>query len=226
MGYDIHITRAFLPADSARYPILAAEVERLAAAEPDLSIATDPSGVVWAGPPDGREVLWSRDGRLAAKNPSRGLLRRMTELAERLDAWVVGDDGELHEWTGAELVERQRGPAAFDWQARFLTRGTSCPGLNGHAPIRRDEWTVLVAEQPDFATMTRVEATLPSGVRWIDCPPVACWTGHPAGRPVPFFFADDLVEVRHADDPTVRRMTALAAILGARVLDGDDRPVG
>ena len=81
-----------------------------------------------------------------------------------------------------------------------------------------------LAAQPDFTTMTRIEATLPSGVRWITCPPVACWTGHPSGRVTPFFLDRDVIEVRQADGPTVQRTTALAASLGARVVDDEDQP--
>jgi hypothetical protein len=81
-----------------------------------------------------------------------------------------------------------------------------------------------VAAQPDFATMTRIETTLPSSVRWIPCPPVAGWTGHPSGRPMPFFLDRDVIEVRHADRPTVRRMATLAASLAAKVLDDEDQP--
>jgi hypothetical protein len=48
--------------------------------------------------------------------------------------------------------------------------------------------------------------------------------GHPSGRPVPFFFDIDVIEVRHADGPTLRRMMALAASLAAKVLDDEDQP--
>jgi hypothetical protein len=70
--------------------------------------------------------------------------------------------------------------------------------------------------------MGSIEAELPSGLRWITCPPVTCWTGHPSGRPVPFFHDQDLIEVSDTDEPTERRMAELAAVLAARVADPDE----
>jgi hypothetical protein len=233
VGYDLHITRAFMSFDSERYPILGTEVDDLVREEPDLTIPPDAPRrpdfcyVTWeSGAPDGDDYLLFHAGRLTTKHPRPGLRRRMTEMAARLDAWVIGDDGEVYEWDGNHVVHRQRGPEAFafTWRPRYITRGTSSSGMNVHTPIRPDEWAALVAAQPDFATMTRIEATLPSGVRWIPCPPVACWTGHPSGRTMPFFLHRDLIEVRHADGPTVRRMAALAASLAAKVLDDEDQP--
>ncbi|MGK5683367.1 hypothetical protein [Actinoplanes sp. URMC 104] len=207
MGYDLQVTRALMAFDSEWYPILDAEVQALARderAKPAL------------------DKLRFAAGRLTAKNPDPGLVGRMIDLAARLDAWVIGEDGEWYVRDGDCVVARQRGPEAFAWNRRFLTRGTWLGGMNAHAPIRPGEWARLVAAQPDFTTMTRIEATLPSGVRWIACPPVACWTGHPSGRVMPFFFDVDVIEVRHAHEPAVRRMTALATALGAKVVDDCD----
>jgi hypothetical protein len=191
MGYDLHITRAIFWPDSERYPILADEVGNLRD-EPDLTIPPgvprDFCTITWqSGTSDGDGWLMFYAGQLKTKHPEPGLVCRMTELGTRLDAWVVGDDGEVYEWDGEQVISRQRGPEAFVWNPRFLTRGTYSSGMNKHAPIQPDEWAKAVAAQPDFVTMTRIEATLPSGVRWITCPPVACWMGHPSGRPVPFF---------------------------------------
>jgi hypothetical protein len=231
VGYDLHITRAFVSYDSERYPILGTEVDDLARDEPDLTIPPDAPRrpnfcyINWeSDASDGYDYLRFDAGRLTTKNPRPELVRRMTELAARLDAWTLGDNGEVYEWDGDRVVDRQRGPEAFAWHARYITRGTWSSGMNGHAPIRPDEWAELVADQPDFATMTRIETTLPSGVRWISCPPVACWMGHPSARPMPFFFDVDVIQVRHADGPTVRRMTALAASLAAKVLDDENQP--
>ena len=70
--------------------------------------------------------------------------------------------------------------------------------------------------------MTSIEAELPSGLSMIACPPVACWTGHPSGRPVPFFHDVDLIEVADADELTEGRMAELAAALSARVADPEE----
>jgi hypothetical protein len=232
MGYDLHITRAFVSSESERFPILGSEVDELVRGEPDLMIPPDAPRrvdfcfVCWtADASDRGHYLLFQAGRLSIKNPEPGFQRRMIELAARLDAWVIGEHAEVYEWDGDRVVERQRGPEAFAGRRRFITRGTWLGGLNGHAPIRPDEWAALVAAQPDFTMMTSIEARLPSGVRPIPCPAVACWTGHPSGRPVPFFFDEDVIEVGHADKPTERRMAKLAAALAAKTVDDDDQPV-
>jgi hypothetical protein len=228
VGYDLHITRAFMSFDSGRYPILGTEIDELVSTEADLVIPPDaprrPEFCYLTWPADGDDWLLFDAGRLRTTHPRPPLLRRMTELAARLDAWVIGDDGEVYEWDGERVADRQRGPEAFAGNRRYLTRGTCSSGLNAHAPIGPDEWAQFVATQPDFATMTRIEAVLPSGVRWISCPPVACWMGHPSGRPVPFFHDRDVIEVRHADGPTTSRMLTLAPALAARAVDDEDRP--
>jgi hypothetical protein len=138
---------------------------------------------------------------------------------------VIGDDGEVYEWDGQRVVDRQRGPEAFAGNPRYLTRGTFSSEMNPGAPIRPEEWERLVATEPDLEMMTRIEATLPSGRRWIACPPVAGWTSHPSGRVVPFFHDRDVIEVRDPDEPTTRRMRQLAPALTATLVDDNDRPV-
>lgn len=223
MGYELHITRAFMIFDSERYPILDAEVDALVRAEADLADGPRQPGVRYidwiADAGEGHHSLRFDCGKLAIKHPRPAFIRRMIELAARLDARVIGDDGLVYEWEGDQVVERERRVDASAWNQRFITRGGWAGGLNLDAPIRPAEWEALVAAQPDFETMTSIEASLPSGVRSIACPPVACWTGHPSGRPVPFFFDHDLVEVRSADEPTVRRMWELAEALDAKVVD-------
>ena len=137
---------------------------------------------------------------------------------------MVGDDSEVYDGDGTQVISWQRGSAAFATDPRYLTRGTSSSGLNRDAAIRPGEWAAVAAAQPDFATMTRVEATLPSGVREIPCLPVPAWMGHPSGRPVPFYFDRDLIEVRIADEPTIERMKQLSAPPKAKVLDDEDEP--
>ena len=220
VGYDLHITRAFMSFESDRYPILGAEVDELIRTEADLVVPPDAPRrpefcyLTWHGD----DWLLFDAGRLRTTHPRPALARRMTELAARLDAWLIGDDGEVYEWDGERVASWQRGVEAFAANPRHLTRGTASSGLNAHAPITREEWEQFVATQPDFAMMTRIEATLPSGVRPIPCPPVACWMGHPSGRPVPFFHDRDVIEVRDADEPTARRMATLAPQLGARAV--------
>lgn len=231
MGYDLHITRAFSSFDSERYPIRGAEVDALVRDEPDLIIPPDAPRrpdfchLTWDNAAaDGQDRLMFDRGEIRTEHPRSELVRRMIDWAARLDAWLIGDDGEVYEWDGERVSDRQRGPEAFRWNRRFLTRGISTGGMNAQAPIRADEWARVVAGQPDFVMMRQIEAVLPSGARWIACPPVACWTGHPSGRPVPFFHDQDVIEVRDADEPTTRRMIALAPVLAAKTVDEDDRP--
>jgi hypothetical protein len=233
MGYELHLTRAILSYESERFPILGPEVDALVAGEPDLVIPADAPRrpdfcyVVWpARGPVREHYLLFQDGRLSVKHPEPEFVRRMVELAARLDAWVIGDDAEVYGWDGEQVVSWQRGVEAFAQRRRFLTRGTWLGGLNAGAPIRPDEWAALVAAQPDFTPMTTIEATLPSGIRPIACPPVPAWTGHPSGRPVPFHFDEDVIEVRDADEATERRMVELAAALHAKAVDDTDRELG
>lgn len=228
VGYDFHITRAFRWDDSARYPILGTEIDDLVRDEPDVSIPPDaprrPDFCFLSWDASGDDYLMFEGGRLRTKNPRPGLLLRMADWAVRLDAWLLGDNDEACERDGEQLVERQRDRAGFAWNPRYLTRGTYNSGMNPDTPIRPDEWMRLAAAQPDFVMTTHIEAILPSGVRAIPCPPVACWTGHPSGRPVPFFHDQDVIEVRVADEPTIRRMRTLAPALAARAVDDEDRP--
>ncbi|MEU4692411.1 hypothetical protein [Actinoplanes sp. NPDC023714] len=214
MGYELHITRATVAYESERFPILGAEVEALVREQPDLTIPPDLRYVSWAG---GGHHLLFQDGRLSVKDPEPAFRRRMIELAEKLDAWVIGDDAEIYEYDGVKLTERRR---THDVRRHFITRGDDRP------IIRADEWATLIGGRSDFITMSTIEAELPSGTRAIPCPPIDCWTGHPSGRPIPFFFNDDdlffhnqQIEVRDADGHTVHLMRQLAATLDATVTD-------
>ena len=57
---------------------------------------------------DGDDWLMFDGGEIRTKHPRPGPVGRMTDWAARLDAWVIGDDGEVYEWDG----ERGRRPAA------------------------------------------------------------------------------------------------------------------
>jgi hypothetical protein len=227
MGYDLHITRAIWDYESERLPILDAEVVAAVHAADDLVTPPDAPRhpgfcyVSWTSSAS-NEYLLFQDGRLSTKNPSEAFVRRMIEWAEHLDAWVIGQDAELYAWDGERVVQRWRSPEAYARRKRLITRGNTLSGTNSGAAIRATEWTAVAAGQPDFTVMTSIEAELPSGSRRIAFPPVICWTGHPSGRPIPFFHDEDLIEVSEADEPTERRMAELAAVLAARVADPDE----
>ncbi|GAA4934552.1 hypothetical protein [Actinoplanes utahensis] len=221
MGCYLHITRAFRDHESERFPILDEEVTAAVDAAPDLFTPPDAPRhpgfryVMWKDSVHEEYLLFQR-GQLDTKHPSDAFIRRMIELAGHFDAWVIGDDAEVYEWDGAQIVAGDRDREEFHRRQLVITRAS----MNGDAPIRWNEWTALAAAQPDFSSMSSVEVRLPSGLRWIECPPVHCWTGHPSGRPVPFFHDEDLIEVTDADEATERRMTELAAALQARVVEG------
>jgi hypothetical protein len=233
VGYEVHISRAVFWPDSERFPILADEFIELVGRSSDLAFRgsdgeeasgpfmSDYFSVDWRS--GGEETWWLlySHGQIQTKHPPDPVIRQMLELAAELDAWVIGDDCDVYEWDGNEVRIRQ---PTLDEVARdpgepiYITRGSANSGLNGANPISPEEWLVVAAEQPDFRVDTTIEARLPSGVKRIPCPPVACWTGHPSGRVVRCFHDRDLVEVRVDDPATVRRMTEIAGELGAAVL--------
>ncbi|HEY7225147.1 MAG TPA: hypothetical protein VH561_16360 [Micromonosporaceae bacterium] len=228
MGYDLHISRAPAWIQSRRYPILGEELIDLVRREPDLAFEMpgepNPEHFLLTVGTDDWLHFWN--GQLQTKHPGEALTRRMIELATTLDAWVYGDDGEIYQWDGTAVKARQPELAEMPFPSYHLTRHTVPGGFNAQAPIPEREWLDLVASLPDFTVMTRVRARLPSGLRWIACPPVACWTAHPSGEPVPFFHDRDLIEVSKPDEATLSRLCELAPPLGAAVLDGRENPVG
>ena len=229
MGYDLHMSRAIMWIDSAWFPILRAEVLGLIERHDDLALPegypvdTDTGGFDFHCLPD--DWLWFTGGQIKTKNPEPHLIRRMAELAVELDAWLIGDDGEVYAWDGREVVQRDREPDEYQVERCVITRASGTV-WSWEAPILPDEWMALAQTQPDFDTGTRIEALLPSGPTWITCPPVAHWMAHPSGRPLPFLPFQDVVVVRDRDPATVRRAGLLAAALGAHVTDENDEPLG
>jgi hypothetical protein len=243
VGYDLHITRAPFWIVGACYPIWERELADLIEREPDLWFEPDRKGprpafldgrpdrvaglpvrdslrmFGWddgAGTVDRGEAEWLQvsDGQIQRKWPGEALTRRMAELARELDAWLMGDDGELYvPDAGGTIAGRDRVPEEYP------------PGFGVHpdhvlvreeSPIGREEWLRVAAGLPDFSVDREVEVRLPSGWRAIRCPEVARWTGHPSGRPVPFFHhADGYLDVHRADPATVARMRELAPALEA-----------
>jgi hypothetical protein len=109
MGYDLHITRAPEWTESLKHPI--AESDWLAVVHADASLRVDTSSelrmrdrmsgevrvihpVVWTTPGGKDTPLWFDEGEVTTKNPSPEAIAKMKELAARLQARVVGDDGE------------------------------------------------------------------------------------------------------------------------------------
>jgi hypothetical protein len=224
LGYDLHITRALFWPHAERYPIRADEVMALVEREADLVLddqnAFDAAQFfVRVGAEDWLE-FWR--GRLSTKNPEDALVRRMVEIGRLLDAWVTGDDDEIYDWNG-EVTVRQPSESELGKPAYQLVGAVDSPA-GRRVPIAEQAWLDAVSAQPDFTIMPQVEALLPSGLRWIPSPPVAHWTGHPSGRPVPFFFDEDHIEVE-IDPATLEPLRRLASLLDADILNNHLNPV-
>ncbi|WP_430789308.1 hypothetical protein [Actinoplanes sp. G11-F43] len=200
MGYNLYITRAVPAYYSTRFPITGAEVRAVVRSAADLDIpesTSDEHILVTVGADD---WLMFDDGHLHTKSPGDPLVRRMIEIAVELDAHVAGEADEVYDWDGTGITSVERAP-------RPSARITS---------VTTDDW---VAAQPDFTWLTELAVDLPSGRRMLPCPPVACWTGHPSGEPVPFFMDDysDGVQVVAPDAATLDRLRRLGGFLRAGI---------
>lgn len=100
MGYDVHITRARDWSDNVGYEISAREWLDLVAT--DLELVPEPSNgdyfVIWRESANHPEAWfdWS-SGNIYTKYPDKPTLRKMLQIAGRLNARVQGDDGEIYE---------------------------------------------------------------------------------------------------------------------------------
>jgi hypothetical protein len=71
----------------------------------------------WHGHPEGEErCFWFGDGSISTKNPDLATLDKMLQIADRLNACVRGDDGELYRRSGqrSECFEPERGWLALE----------------------------------------------------------------------------------------------------------------
>lgn len=110
VGYDIHITRTDEWFESEASPIGVEQCMAVIEQDPDLRLAGDSafdSGLYfeWTGHPHRIESFELSGGRISIKNPDNPTLAKMLDLAERLQAKVVGDDGESYD---RQSLERSR----------------------------------------------------------------------------------------------------------------------
>ena len=113
MGYDVHITRAADWTDAEGAPITLDEWLAVVHADPDMRLdgvaeASTPGGTVryennglavwtkYSGHEVNGNMAWFdyRRGRIVVKNPDEEIRAKMKQLAARLGAKVVGDEGE------------------------------------------------------------------------------------------------------------------------------------
>lgn len=108
MGYDLHITRKNDWSDEEGPVIGAEEWLRVIEQDPELRLDDEnaPYHVRWCGlDDDGYQWLNWSDGEVFTKNPSRQFIQKMIQIAERLGAQVIGDDGELYDAASLSEIE-------------------------------------------------------------------------------------------------------------------------
>ena len=132
MGYDLHITRAKDWLESEAQPIGDSDWRTCVAADAELEVTgvaeasaglryENPGVTVWRGHPSGDPVWFDfREGRVVVKNPDEATIAKAISMAKRLNARVVGDDGEEYETPGKAprpraLSLRERVASWFDW---------------------------------------------------------------------------------------------------------------
>ena len=98
MGYDLHITRKTDWSADDGPSISESEWAHVVDEDAELSPDHETSceGFVFAEwNHQGGALAWHR-GEILAKNPEKPLIRKMIAIAQRLNATVQGDDGELY----------------------------------------------------------------------------------------------------------------------------------
>lgn len=104
MGYDLYITRLVRSDPAAGGFIPREQWEEIATADPELIPGDDPGEYLWEEPGSATVHCWFAwsDGKIHTKSPDSASLTKMRLLAARLNAVVVGADGEIY--TGAGTV--------------------------------------------------------------------------------------------------------------------------
>src|SRR5262249_4073726 len=104
MPYDVHIVKTDSWLDAADDPITKAEVDALIASDSELAWSADDwvdmsekkgkvtryFAILWNGQP----CFWWYRNEIRCAGPSEEQLAKMVKMARKLDATVIGDDGE------------------------------------------------------------------------------------------------------------------------------------
>ena len=105
MSYDLHIVRTHCWLDADEKPIAKSAVDTLIENDDELEwsatnwvdMVDDETGEViryfmieW----NGRACFWWHKNEITCSGPDEEQIRKLTELAEGLSAFVIGDDGE------------------------------------------------------------------------------------------------------------------------------------
>jgi hypothetical protein len=60
--------------------------------------------VIWTAHPQ-QVAFWFHDGAVSLKNPDNATIRKMVELAHKLNARVLGEENEEYGWDGEPLPD-------------------------------------------------------------------------------------------------------------------------
>jgi hypothetical protein len=114
MGYEVHVTRAEKWYESENTPISAEEWLAAVGADPEMRLL-EGTWAEWLGHPDRIVSFGLREGAVSFKQPDDYTLAKMIDLAERLKARVIGDDGEEYSHqTARDLLARAGTPKPQD----------------------------------------------------------------------------------------------------------------
>ena len=131
MAYDLHIVRTTNWLEASSAPITRQDVDALIVRDPELTWSTtdyvdmrDEAGtfircnmIIWRGQPC---FWWYRD-QIQCSDPDEAQQAKLIQMARMLDAFAVGDDGEVY-GAGGALPDRQTGSfgeRVAGWLARL-----------------------------------------------------------------------------------------------------------
>jgi hypothetical protein len=118
MGYTLHITRKEGWSDDTGPVIDEAEWRRIIEEDPELTLDLDTRCVMTNG--EFIFAAWKTEpgamgwyhGEITAKNPDEALIAKMVRIAQKLDATVQGDDGEIYREDGSSFEPGVRAATA------------------------------------------------------------------------------------------------------------------
>jgi hypothetical protein len=113
MSYNLYITRADNFWEAKEFPVKESEWRAVAEADPSLQYSIDDyyerrvedgqaetiHPWLYMSLPE-TPPLWYEDGAIVAKNPDPRFIVKMVALAAKLDAHVIGEEGEVYDSSG------------------------------------------------------------------------------------------------------------------------------
>ncbi len=130
MGYSLYITRRKDARDDDGPSITVDEWKSLVESDPELDFKDDriPLTATWSGKsqwPDPWFSYSERWGCIDTKNPDAPVVEKMLEMAEKLNARVLGQDGEIYTSSTEyywEDEDESPPPDPRPWWKRFFRR--------------------------------------------------------------------------------------------------------